>query len=295
MDPRDIAASINACRAGLARVLGSWRVFPKRVTIQSGSTWVALAPPGNDRRVFRLKRLSAILCLTLLSFARIAWAGNPPIRDGMPCVEEVCVGDDAMALQHVLWQPAVIPGTDIPLTMARVSDRYLERLRTVLRGDRGARRAVAPYWITHQVDGVGLRLLSGIHAVCEYPGVSHRLRGTFLSREGFRTVVGFDPVASDDGKTHRFAVASILQYVGGSPTSARLLALGEQFAARYAGLPMYASTTEAAAAWFPVAMRGPHLRLLAPVGDSTNREANLREHPKCTMQGSEETVAPPSR
>lgn len=256
---------------------------------------VEVAPPTHDCCVFRVRRWSVMLCLTLPSFSQIAWADNPPIRDGKPCVEEVCVGDDAMALRHLGWQTAVIPGTENPLIGAGVSDRHLERLRAVLRGDQGARRAVAPYWITQQIDAVGLGALSGIRAVCEYPGVSHRLRGIYLSREKFRTVVGFDPVASHDGRTLHFVVASIHQYVDGSPTSARLTALGEQFAVRYAGLPKYARATEAAAAWFPAATGGPHLRLLAPFGDSMKLEANLRKHPECAVQDSEAILAPPSR
>jgi hypothetical protein len=242
-----------------------------------------------------VKRLSFVFCLTLASFGRISWADNPPIRDGMPCVEEVCLGDDAAALQHLQWKAAIVPGTHTPLTEAGVSDHHLERLRAVLRGDLGARRAVAPYWITHQVDRVGLGALSRIRAVCEYPGLSHRLRGTYLSRQGFRTVVSFEPVASDDASTLNFVVASIHQYVDGSPTTPRLMAIGEQFAARYAGLPMYASAAEAAAAWLPAAMGGPHLRLLAPFGDSMKLEANLRKHPECAAQGSDATLAPPSR
>ena len=279
----------------LGALSGSWHGFWTCVARQSTSTCRSRSPCLLTTVVLYVKRLSLVLCLTLASFGRIAWADNPPVRNGMPCVEEVCVGDDAMALQHVQWQTAVIPGTDTPLTGAGVSDHHLERLRLVLRGDRGARRAVAPYWITHQVDGVGLGALSRIRAVCEYPGLSHRLRGTYLSRQGFRTVVSFEPVASDDASTLRFVVASIHQYVDGSPTSPRLMAIGEQFAARYAGLPMYASAAEAAAAWLPAAMGGPHLRLLAPFGDSMKLEANLRKHPECAAQGSDATLAPPSR
>ena len=256
---------------------------------------VAVALPAHDCCVFRVKRLALVLCVTLASFGRIAWADNPAIRDGMPCVEEVCVGDDAKELRHLRWKTAMIPGTDTPLSQAGVSDHYLQRLRTVLRGDRGARRAVAPYWVTRQVDGAGMAALSGIRAVCEYPGLSHRLRGTYFSRDGFRTVVSLEPIASDDGRAQRFVVASIHQYVDGSPTSARLKSIGEQFAVRYAGLPMYASATKAAAAWIPAATRGPHLRLLAPFGDSMKLEANLRRHPECAMQASDAMLEPPLR
>lgn len=287
MHARDIPASIDLARFWLMA----------RVTEVRCASTMKFDVPVSDplsARVLRVKRLSLVLCLSLASCGRIAWAHNPPIRHGMPCVEEVCVGDDAMALQHVRWQTAVIPGTDTPLTGAGVSDQYLERVRTALRGDRGARRAIAPYWITHQVDAVGLMALSGIRAVCEYPGLVHRLRGTYLSREGFRTVVSFDPVAPDDGRTLRFVVASIHQYVDGSPTTARLMAIGEQFAGRYLGLPKYASATEAAAAWFPAAIGGPHLRLLAPFGDSLKLEANLRKHPECAVQDSA-ILAPPAR
>lgn len=255
---------------------------------------IAVGPSTSARSVVTGKRLS-VLFLALVSFGRVAWADNPPVKQGMPCVDEVCVGDDANALKHVPWQAALVPGTRTPLADAGVSETDLKRLRSVLRGGRGARQAVAPYWITQQIDGVGLGALSRIRAVCEYPGLSHRLKGTYLNRQGFRTVVSFEPVASDDGRSLNFVVASIHQYVDVSRTDVRFMAVGEQFVTRYAGLPMYASATEAAAAWLPSAMGGPHLRLLAPFGDSVRREANLRNHPECAAQGSGASLLPPPR
>jgi hypothetical protein len=61
----------------------------------------------------------------------------------------------------------------------------------------------------------------------------------------------------------------------------RLHAIGAELAAKYDGFNTYGSPTKPAAAWVAHASRGPHLTLLAPLGDPQERAERLREHPEC--------------
>jgi hypothetical protein len=210
----------------------------------------------------------------------------------MPCVEEVCVGDDAKDLAHVPWEQATVPATDVPLGQGRVPEDYLSRLRMVLRGERDAILAVAPYWLLRRLDASGLTALSGIRAVCETMNLNDRLEATYFSQPGHRTVVSFEPVASDDGRIQRFLVAAIHRYIEGVHDHPQLKAIGKAFSDRYQGLPLYASATDAAAAWIVTAARGAHLRLLAPIGDSVQRDINLRKHPECPASASAAPALP---
>jgi hypothetical protein len=153
------------------------------------------------------------LCFSLLlCCAWAASAGRPFAEGGMPCVDEVCVGDDALSLMHLPWQRATGPGTDTPLADARVSASYLDDVHSVLRGDEEAIRRIAPYWYLRVLDADGLRALTGIRAVCESPGVDGRLHGVYVDEQGHRTVVSFEPVASFAGARPRFLVAAIVRY-----------------------------------------------------------------------------------
>jgi hypothetical protein len=198
----------------------------------------------------------------------------------MPCVDEVCVGDDALSLMHLPWQRATGPGTDTPLADARVSASYLDDVHSVLRGDEEAIRRIAPYWYLRVLDADGLRALTGIRAVCESPGVDGRLHGVYVDEQGHRTVVSFEPVASFAGARPRFLVAAIVRYFS-ADDPVHLKVVAKEVADRYRGLPAYATATEPAAAWISVAASGPHLRLLAPAGDPVERDANLRRHAEC--------------
>jgi hypothetical protein len=221
----------------------------------------------------------AAVAFVLAAFAVAPVAAAPAVKDGMPCIDAVCVGDDATALHHVAWEPAV-DATGAALSDTRVPGARLERLRAVLRGHDEAVEALAPYWLLRRLDNAGLAPLARIHAVCEPLGVADRLQATYLDGEGRSTVVSFEPVAEAPGATPRFVVASIVQHIV-EDDPARLEAIGRAIAARYAGVPAYASATRPGAAWVPTAAAGPQLRLIAPFGDPVERAANLRLHPDC--------------
>jgi len=208
-------------------------------------------------------------------------AATTLVRGGMPCVEEVCVGDDVLELAHVAWQPAVNPTNGQPLSESRTSRMYTDRLKIILRADDAAIEAVAPYWYLRRFDAEGFRVLASIRAVCEDLGVSGRLRATYMDRQGRATEVHFEPVPSDDAKSQRFLVAAIRSYVGGDTDASRLKRIGAELVAPYQGFNTFGSPNKPAAAWVPHARRGPNLTLLAPTGDPHERTSKLREHPEC--------------
>lgn len=219
--------------------------------------------------------------LLLLGLAGGALAQHAFIKDGLPCLDGICVGDDAANLGQVSWQKALSPATGIALSRSRASQRYLDRLRKTLRGDEQAIRTLAPYWYWHLLDGDGIRALAGIDAVCEPIGVAGRLKAAVADGPaGSRTVVSFEPVAPRAGAAPHFVVASIVRYLP-SDDSARLRVMADETARRYGGLPQYASATLPGVAWVPRSARGPHLKLLAPFGDPLERDARLRADPLC--------------
>lgn len=205
---------------------------------------------------------------------------RPALVDGMPCVEEVCVGDATPSLTEIPWQPALNPANDVPLSDSRVSDTELERLDGLLSGPDDAVRALAPYWLMHRFDGVALAALAGIHAVCAPLHVGERLSGTYLSRGGLRTVVDIEPVPDPHGA--HFVVVSIAQYADPAASGADLKRLGADIKARYAGLPRFPSVDRPGGGWVAHAATGPHLRLLAPWGDSLKRSRAFAEAPDCS-------------
>ena len=121
----------------------------------------------------------------------------------------------------------------------------------------------------------GLRALAGIRAVCKSPGVDRRLQGLYVDEQGHRTVMSFEPVASSAGARPRFVVTAIVRYFMATDP-VHLKAVAKEVAERYRGLPSYATATEPAAAWIPIAAHGPHLRLLAPAGDGMRTCAGTR-------------------
>jgi hypothetical protein len=229
-----------------------------------------------------MKPLCLLFVLTSLSAALVkAPAAAQLVRNGMPCVEEVCVGDDVLKLEHVAWQPAVNPTNGQPLSESRASRMYTDRLKVILRGDEAAIEAVAPYWYLRRFDSEGFRVLAGVRAVCEDLGVAGRLRATYIDRQGRMTEVHFEPVSSDEGKSQRFLVVAIRSYVGGDTDPSRLKRIGAELLAQYEGFNTYASPAKPAAAWVPHARRGPNLTLLTPTEDPRERTSKLHGHPEC--------------
>jgi hypothetical protein len=206
---------------------------------------------------------------------------HPPVRDGMPCVEEVCVGDDVMTLRHVAWQEVSHPATGEPVMGSRVSTDYLRQLGTYLRAAPKVLEAVAPYWYLRRFDSHGLSVLAAVSAVCRGLSVAERLQAQYAASDGSQTVVTFEPVSRQPDRSPAFIVAAIHRYVDRSTDGQQLAILGAAMSKRYGAMSPYASVAAPAAEWVINSAAGPHLKLLAPIGDPLERGKALQAHPLC--------------
>lgn len=223
------------------------------------------------------------LCLWAAWAAGSVHAVNPPVRDGMPCVEALCIGDDILALRHVAWLEVKHPSTGASLSGSRVPAAFLERLRSLLRAPNAVIEGVAPYWLLRRFDATGLAALQGVFAVCKAAGVSGRLQAAYLHADDNETVVSFEPLPASAGRPARFVVVAIRQYWNRVADRAALARIGVDLESRYRSLSRYASEAAPAAEWVPASGRGPHLKLLAPVGNPAERSAALGDQPACRV------------
>jgi len=228
--------------------------------------------------------MSALLLASCACASQPAHALNPAVRDGMPCVEEVCIGDSIFSLRHIAWLEVKHPSTGASLAGGRVTAAYLEQLRSVLRAPDAVIERVAPFWYLQRFDAAGLVALEGVHAVCRSTGVSGRMQASYLHADDDETVVSFEPLPARDGGPARFVVVAIHRHWNRAADPGKLARIGAELRLRYRGLSPYASETEPAAEWVPASGRGPHLKLLAPIGDPAARSAALGDQPSCRDQ-----------
>ncbi|MEP6875111.1 MAG: hypothetical protein ABI887_12165 [Burkholderiales bacterium] len=217
--------------------------------------------------------------LVLLSAAAAHSEDKPPFMNGMPCVAEVCIGDDARTLGDIPWAAALNPANDVPLARSSVSDEALSRLGDVLEGDDDAVRTLAPYWYLHRLDKVALAALTEIRAVCANVSISERMTGTYRSKQGLLTEVSVEPVPTEMGL--RFEVASIVQYLEAPLGDGQLKAIADEFKARYRGLPHFPGTDTPGGGLNLHSPRGPHLKLLAPFGEALERARRFSDRSDC--------------
>lgn len=212
----------------------------------------------------------------------MAAAAPAHVKEGLPCVAELCIGDDVLQLaEDLAWQPVVNPANGVPLAASRVSTAYLDHLKLAVRGPDAAVEAVAPYWVLRRFDADGLRALSAIRAICGTLGFAGRLQASYLGGAGELTEVGFEPIASADAAQQRFRIVEIRRFPPPGTDAAQLQAIAAAARSRYAGLAPYAASEQPAAAWVAGPGRAPHLRLLAPTGDAADNAYRLRQHPDC--------------
>ncbi len=242
------------------------------------------SPRGGSRKVAEPHFLGSTsqtlaVALLLLTGAAAHAEDRPTFLNGMPCVAEVCIGDEARVLGNIPWEAALNPVNDVPLARSRVSDEALASLSDVLEGDDAAVRTLAPYWYLHRLDKVALAALGEIRAVCANVSVSERMTGTYRSKQGLLTEVSVEPVPTEAGL--RFEVASIVQYLDPALGDGQLKAMADEFAARYVGLPHFPGPDTPGGGLILHAPRGPQLKLLAPFGASLERARRYSDWSEC--------------
>ena len=126
---------------------------------------------------------------------------NPAIKDGNPCIEEICINDEVKNLPRLNWRKVAIP-----------RESYESQLKAI--GNPSSVKLFSRYWAVGRVDGIGLQALSKVKGFCTNSiKTSPQLAGEYSNKEGKPVLVSFSVVPSEDGKSQKFVVTRILKFI----------------------------------------------------------------------------------
>lgn len=171
----------------------------------------------------------------------------------MPCVDEVCVGDNIFSLRHIAWLEVKHPSTGASLAGSRVTPAYLEQLRSVLRAPDAVIESVAPYWYLRRFDSAGLASLERVRTVCQSTGVSGRLQARYAHDENNETAVIFEPSRL---KTGDRLDLSWLRY-GGTGAVRQIRSLSRALALNFDSVIAHSAPTQASPTRRPSGFQPP--------------------------------------
>ena len=173
-------------------------------------------------------------------FVVIGAYAQPAMKDGFPCVSELCVGDGLQELRGIKWKP---------LKSSVAFNPELERIGKSLRGSVTPAAVLAVS--SQKFDGSVLNALSGITGNCgsDLP----MIRGDFVSNAGSLTEVHL-ALLSING-TQRWTVTGIRRFLD-VPNSQAANELVRQLEERYAGFDKPSQRTPKTRGSFQVSYGG---------------------------------------
>lgn len=140
---------------------------------------------------------AALLSRELPAYAR---EDNPPIINGQPCIEEVCLGDEVQNLSHIQWKKLSAGEIDQP-----------QRIKAI--GDTNAIKTFSRYLT--KIDGTGLQALTKIKGFCVNPIHErlYRLQAEYVNKKGQKIIVNFIINPTEDGKSQKYIVSDIIKII----------------------------------------------------------------------------------
>jgi hypothetical protein len=139
---------------------------------------------------------------------------NPPVKNGNPCIEELCINDEIKDLGHINWKSVPIIGrakfaTEFVMAVGdpRKGDQF-STIRAI--GDPKAIATFSQYRYLGKIDSVGLQAMSKIQGFCKKPiDGSTSLKGEYINKKGQKVTVDFYAIPSSDAKQQKFIVVKI--------------------------------------------------------------------------------------
>lgn len=179
------------------------------------------------------RRLARVLAAAVTAFVASASFAESFEKNGMPCVAEICLGDELGELQKVRWDKAqeknpFAPNKVFYSANKKLDAAQLQEVGKIFRGDLGA---AAPYLADRLFDNDALPLLTKAKAACWDYG----LKGTFTTASGNPTTVLID-LAPDQNTTseHRWTVVGIDRKLPAVLSQVQRAEAHMQLTARYA-------------------------------------------------------------
>lgn len=141
----------------------------------------------------------SIVLLSHLVSARVVTAQeNPPVKNGNPCIEEICINDDIKSIPPLNWRKVQVPNED--------GSQFLKAI-----GDRAAIKTYSRYWLAKQIDGTAVAALAKIDGFCKNPLEDSPMimSGVYINKKSLPVLVAFRIVPAEDGKSQKIIVARI--------------------------------------------------------------------------------------
>lgn len=209
---------------------------------------------------------------------------NPSIRDGMPCLKEICVGDDVLSISGIQWEDAVSLIKLNPLKRRKASQSDIDFVNNNFRGDKMSISRLASYgslgWKT-DIDAYALQQLRGISAFCGSVTFSLRYR----SESGYSTTVLAEPVPIASLKEHKLIVKLISREYPKGLSIAQEKQLDDDIKGKYKAVRERAQTDRNSpyVTWGSSSTGAPALVLSigTPSDLYRDRKNLLKMHPEC--------------
>lgn len=157
------------------------------------------------------------------NFIRKAIAGD---NDGneknkMPCLEEICIGDDIQSLENVNWISAD----------KKLGKKKNYGWKTI--GNPEALQSLLPYLSGQVIDKKGISLLPEIKGFCSTGLGSGIFSGYLQSKDGKPIKVKFDLISSQDNRTQRIVVSEISKRIATKAIGSQQRSLQNEAEKRY--------------------------------------------------------------
>ncbi|MES2901118.1 MAG: hypothetical protein V4723_15420 [Pseudomonadota bacterium] len=167
-----------------------------------------------------------LLALPIIAVSQVSATETRPLeKNGLPCVDEICLGDSIPELSKIKWVPAENPVKVNNRTVLTAERQLNHGDLLALKGTFPDPTQAGPYFHNRQFDQGALPGLARTVAACE----ANELFGTFVSPDGSKTKVGVSllPVAPDAARQAWKVTTISREYAGVSSNQERSLANDE--------------------------------------------------------------------
>lgn len=163
-----------------------------------------------------------------------AMANTPYEKNKMPCLEEICIGDDLKSLQNVPW-----------MSVDKLLDAKQYKGWKIV-GDIKALQKLLPYLSAKLIDKKGINLLPQIKGFCARPFTNPIFTGVYKGKDGRPIDITFALVTSADYKSQKIIVSDITKQISTTNlSSSQIKSLNAEMDRRYPNSNQALSQTSA--------------------------------------------------
>jgi hypothetical protein len=215
-----------------------------------------------------------------------ALSDNEFSKNGMPCLDGICIGDDITQIRSVNWT-AQHPIMKRPLRTLTTPE--VDLVKAYLFGPDAAIKKVAAALNISNFDASAIAALAQVETACNVFQLSIGNSANFISESGHVTSVFFQPTANKEGTGQTYRVNMIIRQFEGIKSQTQANQLEEALNRGYAPIVNTHALSYSKQALYPtvtikssiVGPGKPTVILMEPAQDGFNRPELLKLNPKC--------------